>query len=131
MHFSQTPGGPCSGKTTALTHLADRLSASGFRVFRVPEAATLLINGGYNYGEMSPEQIGLAQRELLRVQLALENAMIRYVSAFVSISVTVFNLSSFSVWLRSLTEFVPASSFVIEAGWMERRIAQKKRGKPI
>ena len=39
-------GGPCAGKTTALTHLQHVLSQKGFRVFSVPEAATLLMKGG-------------------------------------------------------------------------------------
>jgi hypothetical protein len=38
-------GGPCAGKSTALSHIANRLMSMGFLVFMVPEAATLLING--------------------------------------------------------------------------------------
>lgn len=40
-------GGPCAGKSTALSHIANRLMSMGFLVFMVPEAATLLINGTY------------------------------------------------------------------------------------
>jgi len=36
-------GGPCGGKSTAMAHISDRLASLGFRVYRVPEAATLLI----------------------------------------------------------------------------------------
>ena len=39
-------GGPCAGKTTALTHLQHGLTMKGIRVFSVPEAATLLMKGG-------------------------------------------------------------------------------------
>jgi len=39
-------GGPCAGKTTALTHLSNVLNEFGFRVFCVPEAATLFGKGG-------------------------------------------------------------------------------------
>jgi DNA replication protein DnaC len=39
-------GGPCAGKTTALTHLQHVLTKKGIRVFSVPEAATLLMKGG-------------------------------------------------------------------------------------
>lgn len=39
-------GGPCAGKTTAMTHLSNVLSQFGFRVFCVPEAATLFSKGG-------------------------------------------------------------------------------------
>ena len=35
-------GGPCGGKTTAITTLADKLRERGFGVFIVPEAASLI-----------------------------------------------------------------------------------------
>lgn len=41
-------GGPCAGKSTALTYLATHLSARGVRVLQVPEVATLFISGGLN-----------------------------------------------------------------------------------
>ena len=39
-------GGPCAGKTTAMTHLTNVLTQFGYRVFCVPEAATLFSKGG-------------------------------------------------------------------------------------
>jgi len=39
-------GGPCAGKTTALSTLSDVLRHMGFKVLLVPEAATLLMKGG-------------------------------------------------------------------------------------
>jgi len=39
-------GGPCSGKTTSLSYLAQKLMDRGFRVFLVPEVATTFITGG-------------------------------------------------------------------------------------
>jgi len=39
-------GGPCAGKTTAMTTLNQTLSQLGFRVLVVPEAATMLMKGG-------------------------------------------------------------------------------------
>lgn len=39
-------GGPCAGKTTALTELTIVLQQMGFRVLQVPEAATLMKKGG-------------------------------------------------------------------------------------
>ena len=39
-------GGPCAGKTTALTELSLHLKQDGYRVLQVPEAATILKNGG-------------------------------------------------------------------------------------
>jgi hypothetical protein len=47
-------GGPCGGKSTAVATISKRLLALGFRVFRVPEAATLLLTGtGVNPGALS------------------------------------------------------------------------------
>lgn len=39
-------GGPCAGKTTALSWAANAMSARGWRVLCVPETATELITGG-------------------------------------------------------------------------------------
>jgi len=39
-------GGPCAGKTTALTRIEQELSERGYRVFVVGESATELIKGG-------------------------------------------------------------------------------------
>jgi len=39
-------GGPCSGKTTAIAKMQDIITKSGYRVFQVPEAATLLMQAG-------------------------------------------------------------------------------------
>ena len=41
-------GGPCGGKTTAQNRLATFFESLGWRVFRVPETATILLNGGVN-----------------------------------------------------------------------------------
>jgi hypothetical protein len=39
-------GGPCAGKTTALATLSLHLKQIGYRVLLVPEAASILMNGG-------------------------------------------------------------------------------------
>jgi nucleoside-triphosphatase THEP1 len=39
-------GGPCAGKTTSLAKLQNTLDNKGFRVYCVPEAATLMMKGG-------------------------------------------------------------------------------------
>lgn len=39
-------GGPCAGKTTAMTAVVQELTGLGYLVFQVPEAATLLMKGG-------------------------------------------------------------------------------------
>jgi hypothetical protein len=42
-------GGPCGGKTTGQDRLASFFETLGWKVFRVPETATILINGGVKY----------------------------------------------------------------------------------
>ncbi len=39
-------GGPCAGKTTSLAKMQNALDGKGFRVYCVPEAATLMMKGG-------------------------------------------------------------------------------------
>lgn len=39
-------GGPCAGKTTAMTHIQKEFEKRGYRVLFVPETATELIGGG-------------------------------------------------------------------------------------
>lgn len=39
-------GGPCAGKTSGLAYLSEKLRDDDLHVFMVPEAATLLANGG-------------------------------------------------------------------------------------
>ena len=39
-------GGPCAGKTTGLAYVAEKLREHDIAVFIVPEAATLIAQGG-------------------------------------------------------------------------------------
>lgn len=67
-------GGPCGGKSTALSAVTERLQGLGFHVYCVPEAATLLLGGGVIVRDVSPaERLGI-QAEMLRVIMALEDA---------------------------------------------------------
>ncbi|ESL09783.1 hypothetical protein TRSC58_02492 [Trypanosoma rangeli SC58] len=66
-------GGPCAGKSTFLTQLQAKMpQRTGYKVFCVPEAATLLVAGGMEWNGDLIEQQQLA---LLRVQLALEDQL--------------------------------------------------------
>lgn len=64
-------GGPCSGKTTAMSHISDRLRSLGFNVYIVPEAATMLILGGIPLleGDVLSKQL-----DLVRLQKTLEDS---------------------------------------------------------
>ena len=48
-------GGPCGGKTTGQTRLATFFENLGWKVYRVPETANILLSGGVNFAELTPE----------------------------------------------------------------------------
>lgn len=68
-------GGPCAGKTTALATMAEQLTTSGFRVFLVPEAATLMMKGGcfIQTKKMTFADGVKFQINLMRMQMILED----------------------------------------------------------
>ena len=68
-------GGPCAGKTTALSHLFDRLASMGMKPIMVPEAATVVIGAGVTPGSVTT---GEFQAGIMRAQLALENIFETY-----------------------------------------------------
>jgi len=64
-------GGPCAGKTTAMSRIEESFTKLGYRVLFVPESATELISGG-----VSPVTCGtnLAfQQGIMRLQLTKES----------------------------------------------------------
>uniref|UniRef100_A0A914EEF7 NadR/Ttd14 AAA domain-containing protein n=1 Tax=Acrobeloides nanus TaxID=290746 RepID=A0A914EEF7_9BILA len=65
-------GGPCGGKTTGQSRLAAFFESIGWKVFTVPEAATVLLNGGVKFAELSKEAAFGFQRDLLLTLLQLE-----------------------------------------------------------
>eukprot|EP01080_Neovahlkampfia_damariscottae_P001163 gene1163-10677_t len=68
-------GGPCGGKSTALSFLTDRLSNLGYRVYNVTEMATLLFLGGAKFSpDMSKDELLTFEASLIKSQLALEDA---------------------------------------------------------
>jgi hypothetical protein len=48
-------GGPCGGKTTGQARISTFFENLGWKVFRVPETANVLLSGGVNFGELTPE----------------------------------------------------------------------------
>lgn len=48
-------GGPCGGKTTGQTRLATFFENLGWKVYRVPETANILLSGGVNFAELTAE----------------------------------------------------------------------------
>ena len=62
IHKLVLTGGPCGGKTTGQAHLATFFESLGWKVFRVPETATVLMSGGISFGELNEEQVNFDQR---------------------------------------------------------------------
>lgn len=59
-------GGPCGGKSTAMSSISQRLKSLGYDVYCVPEVATLLITGGLSFVQLSKEQFLAVEARLLR-----------------------------------------------------------------
>jgi len=66
-------GGPCGGKTTGQSTLATFFENLGWKVFRVPETATVLMSGGIAFGELNQEQVMDFQENLVKTMLCLED----------------------------------------------------------
>lgn len=65
-------GGPCGGKTTGQDRLATFFENMGWKVFRVPETATILLRGGIKFDELTPEQSFEFQENLLKTLMQIE-----------------------------------------------------------
>jgi len=77
-------GGPCAGKTTAMTHCADQLRQLGIKTYIVPETASILSKGGATFPkpDEGKEKAVKFQISLLKLQMALEDAIIDIANDF-------------------------------------------------
>eukprot|EP01125_Pyxidicula_operculata_P022511 TRINITY_DN923_c0_g1_i2.p1 TRINITY_DN923_c0_g1~~TRINITY_DN923_c0_g1_i2.p1 ORF type:complete len:418 (+),score=81.22 TRINITY_DN923_c0_g1_i2:496-1749(+) len=67
-------GGPCGGKSTAMATISNRLMSLGFKVFRVPEAATLLITGtSLSPGGLEENERTVFEGSIVKTKIALED----------------------------------------------------------
>jgi len=66
-------GGPCSGKTTGQARLSTFFENLGWKVFRVPETASVLFSGGIRFSEMTREEADNFQENLLKTMISIEN----------------------------------------------------------
>lgn len=66
-------GGPCSGKSSSLAYLTEKLSDNGFMIFVIPETATLITNSGIDRRKMDrSKQVVIYEEAILDMQLAFE-----------------------------------------------------------
>jgi CYTH domain-containing protein/thymidylate kinase len=73
-------GGPCSGKSSSLAYLTEKLSDYGLMVFIIPETATLITNNGIDRRKMDrPKQVARYEEAILDMQLSFEETYLRAV----------------------------------------------------
>ena len=69
-------GGPCGGKTTALSYISEELKKMGVKVFQVPEIATMFISGGVadivNISQTDYGKYLEIEKGMISAQIALE-----------------------------------------------------------
>ncbi|XP_074642321.1 TRPL translocation defect protein 14-like isoform X1 [Tubulanus polymorphus] len=70
-------GGPCGGKTTGQARLSTFFENLGWKVYRVPECATVLMSGGVKWTELSKEAAYKFQMDLLNTMMTIENTYTR------------------------------------------------------
>ncbi|KAI5694679.1 hypothetical protein M8J75_003170 [Diaphorina citri] len=66
-------GGPCGGKTTGQSRLCTFFENLGWKVFRVPETATVLLSGGIKFTDLTAEEAFKFQENLLHCMIQIEN----------------------------------------------------------
>ena len=67
-------GGPCGGKTTAMSRIAERLEGLGYRVFTIPETPTMLFQGGFSLHDVTPGQTVALETALLQTVMNTEES---------------------------------------------------------
>lgn len=67
-------GGPGGGKSSSLECLKQRLEENNFKVFVVPEAATLMFNSGVDLRVISDNQLITLQMSIVQLIIALEDS---------------------------------------------------------
>ncbi|XP_063359658.1 TRPL translocation defect protein 14 isoform X2 [Cydia amplana] len=66
-------GGPCGGKTTGQSRICTFFENLGWKVFRVPETATVLLSGGVKFADLTPDEATKFQENLLKTMIQIEN----------------------------------------------------------
>lgn len=66
-------GGPCGGKSTGQARLSTFFENLGWKVFRVPETASVLLSGGVKFSDLTEEDSLRFQENLLKTMLQIED----------------------------------------------------------
>ncbi|XP_069960336.1 TRPL translocation defect protein 14 [Cherax quadricarinatus] len=73
LHQGELCEGPCGGKTTGQSRLCTFFENLGWKVYRVPETATVLLSGGIKFGDLSQDDAVAFQENLLKSMMQIEN----------------------------------------------------------
>lgn len=73
-------GGPCGGKTTALTSIVETFTKRGYKVFTVPEVPTIFTASGMDYLTSNKSFFYEGEKATLQIQLSLEDSFLRLAS---------------------------------------------------
>lgn len=72
IHKVVLTGGPCAGKTTGQLRLSKFFENHGWKVFRVPETASILLAGGIKFDDLGPDEATKFQENLVRTMMQIE-----------------------------------------------------------
>lgn len=70
-------GGPCGGKTTGMASIFSFFESLGWRVFTVPESATIMLGLRIRFAQLTPEAAYDFQKDILKTMLQIEEAAVR------------------------------------------------------
>jgi len=101
-------GGPCGGKTTGQARLSTFFENLGWKVYRVPETATVLLGGGVNFGDLPQYAARDFQKNLLMSMVQIENTFFALAEASERNCLVICDRGT-----------MDASAFVSKAEWEE------------
>ncbi|UYV76592.1 unc-132 [Cordylochernes scorpioides] len=73
VHRVVLSGGPCAGKTQGQNALCNFYEKLGWKVYRVPETATVLLGGGVKFADLGPKEAARFQNNLLKTMMCIED----------------------------------------------------------
>ena len=74
-------GGPCAGKTTALSRIIEKFTDKGYFVLALPEAASLFNQAGVNFLTDDRRLFAASEKALLAFQTSMEEHFVRIAAA--------------------------------------------------
>ena len=81
VHMIVLTGGPCSGKSSSLAYLTEKLSDHGYLVFVIPETATLIATNGIDRRKMDrASQVMMYEEAILDMQLSFEETYVKAIT---------------------------------------------------